>query len=76
MAQHRTVVISPAAGGEDLRSRESLERRREHIADEPDFFEGQNIEGQMKLENMAGGRGDINLDHLREIPVRPLKTED
>jgi len=76
MAQHRTVVISPAAGGENLRSREALEARQKNVAEAPEFTAGENVEGQMVLSNLGGGRGNINLDHLREIPVRPLKTED
>lgn len=76
MAQHRTVVISPAAGGENLQSREDLESRQKFFDEHPDFSAGDNVEGRMKLQNLAGGRGQIDLQELRDEPNRPLKTED
>lgn len=76
MAKHRTVLISPAAGGENLQSRQELEDRQKFIDEHPEFTAGDNVEGRMKLENLAGGRGQIDLQELRDEPERPLKTED
>ena len=76
MAQHRTVLISPAAGGAGLQSRRDLEEHQKFVDEHPEFSTGENTEGRMKLSNLAGGRGVIDLQELRDEPNRPLKTED